>query len=181
MNYRLFVVFDTLAIIVISAIFYYAFYIQLVHHELPCPLCLAQRMGLLAVGLGPILNLYFGVKARHYAISSIIALISGAISMLQILMHIVPETGHYGSPLFGLHLYTWGFILSSMVIFVNLLLITLLQEPNTPKPVNRKLAAIIALPLITCIMANAISAFAECGFNRCPPDPKSYWISKHIK
>jgi len=181
MPHRFFVICDILAIAVVNVILWTALYIQFTQYELPCPLCLAQRMGILGIGLGYVLNLYFGVKARHYALSTIMALLTATFAMLQILMHIVPETGGYGSPLFGLHLYTWVFIICISFVVGNLILIVLLNELPFIGKTCKKIALIVVIPLILCILANAISAFAECGLNRCPPDPKSYWIDTYLK
>lgn len=184
---RFFIVCDILAIILINVILWASLYIQFTQFQLPCPLCLAQRMGILGIGLGYVLNLYFGTRARHYALGVIIALLSATIAMLHILLHIVPETGSYGIPLFGMHLYTWTFIVCILFALGNLVLITLLSNPaftskTEPVASNCLCITIIAtVPLILCILANAASAYAECGLNRCPPDPKSYWINDFLK
>ena len=39
------------------------------------------------------------------------ALFGMAVAGRQILLHITPGTGSYGAPLFGLHFYTWSFLL----------------------------------------------------------------------
>ncbi len=43
-----------------------AFYYQLVRHELPCPICLLQRAGLIIAGFGFLFNLCFGLRGIHY-------------------------------------------------------------------------------------------------------------------
>src|SRR5579863_2126078 len=128
MPHRFFVICDILTLAVINVVLWASLYIQFTQYELPCPLCLEQRMGLFAISLGYILNLYFGVKARHYAISTLITLLIATIAMVQILMHIVPDTGSYGSPFMGFHLYTWVFIICAAVTFWNLILMVLLNE-----------------------------------------------------
>jgi disulfide bond formation protein DsbB len=181
MPHRFFVICDLFAVAIINVILWSALYIQFTQYELPCPLCLAQRMGLLGISFGYVLNLYFGTRARHYALSAIIALLTATFAILQILMHIVPETGGYGSPLFGMHLYTLVFIICILFIVGNLVLIILLNELPFISKTCKKIALIVVIPLIICILTNAISAFAQCGLNRCPPDPKSYWIDTYLK
>ena len=44
------------------------------------------------------------------------ASMGAAMSMRQILLHIVPGTGSFGNPIFGLHLYTWAFIAFALMI-----------------------------------------------------------------
>jgi hypothetical protein len=42
--------------------------------------------------------------------------LGAAMSMRQILLHVVPGTGAYGNAIFGLHLYTWAFISLALMI-----------------------------------------------------------------
>ena len=84
--------------------------------EIPCPLCLLQRLGLLAISAGFLCNLRFGCKPSHYALSLFAALFSATVAIRQILLHIVPGTGSYGSPIFDLHLYTWVLIAATLTI-----------------------------------------------------------------
>lgn len=181
MNHRFFVICDILALAITNIILWVSLYIQFVHHELPCPLCLLQRMGMFGIGIGYILNLYFGVSARHYALGAIAAILNGSIAMIQVLMHIVPETGNYGSPFLGLHLYTWVFTICAIFIIANLILITLTNEAVLIGKTCKKIATIVVIPLLLCLIINIVSAFAECGIYECPSDPTSYWINNLFK
>lgn len=178
MKNKLFVIFDILALAVLNIILWTSLYIQFVHSELPCPLCLFQRMGIIGIGLGYVLNLYFGTKSQHYAIGAISGILTATVAIVQILMHIVPDTGTYGSPFLGLHLYIWAFLLSSTFILANLIMILLLNESKLKRIVYKKTALIVVVPLLLSMIINSFSAFAECGIYQCPADPKSYWISK---
>ena len=42
-----------------------AFAAQLLLHELPCPLCLLQRILFAMLAIGPILNIRFGPRPSH--------------------------------------------------------------------------------------------------------------------
>ncbi len=85
-----------------------AFAAQFVLHELPCPLCLLQRILFATLAIGPILNIRFGPRPSHYALS-LLAAVAGAIaSKRQVLLHIMPGDGGYGSALLGYHYYTWA-------------------------------------------------------------------------
>jgi disulfide bond formation protein DsbB len=180
MPHRFFVICDILTLAVINIVLWASLYIQFTQYQLPCPLCLEQRMGLFGISLGYVFNLYFGVKARHYAISTLITLLIATIAMVQILMHIVPDTGSYGAPFMGFHLYTWVFIICIAITVWNLILIVLLNELLFIGKTSEKLALIIVIPLMLCILVNVIASFAECGLNRCPTDPKSYWINTFL-
>ena len=84
---------DIFIIVVISI---FAIIVQLLLHELPCPLCLLQRIGVLAIGFGYILNLIFGTRVQHYAYSTLASIVTLFIALRQIMLHIVPGSGYYG-------------------------------------------------------------------------------------
>src|SRR5882757_3042124 len=87
-----------------------AFAAQLLLHELPCPLCLLQRIQFAMLAIGPILNVRWGPRPSHYALSLLAAVAGAAFSTRQILLHIEPGDAGYGSALFGFHYYSWAFI-----------------------------------------------------------------------
>lgn len=78
--------------------------------EQPCPLCLVQRSGMIGLAVGPVMNLLWGIRARHYAISILAAFAGGAGSVRQILLHIQPGDPGYGPAILGWHLYTWALV-----------------------------------------------------------------------
>ena len=87
-----------------------AFTAQLLLNELPCPLCLLQRIQFAMLAVGPILNVRFGPRPSHYALSLLAAVAGAAFAMRQVLLHIMPGDPGYGSALLGYHYYTWAFI-----------------------------------------------------------------------
>jgi len=107
---------NALALIAISAILLAAFYTQIVARELPCPLCILQRAGFVAVGLGLALNLLIGPRPGHYGLMILAALAGGAVSLRQVALHIVPGSGAYGDPVLGLHLYSWAALIFGAII-----------------------------------------------------------------
>ena len=62
-----------------------AFYYQLWRNELPCPLCLLQRIGIMSIGFGFLMNIRFGSRGLHYGLSIISAMMSGIVSARQML------------------------------------------------------------------------------------------------
>lgn len=104
--------FNSACILLICIILISALYFQFGLHEEPCPLCLLQRMAMMGVILGLSLNIYFGFDANHFSIVIISALIGAMFSVRQVMLHICPvaagESTGYGSPIFGMHLYSWG-------------------------------------------------------------------------
>ena len=86
------------------------FFWQFAYGELPCPLCLLQRVALVMAGVGFLLNLRMGPSPMHYAMSIAGALGGMLASGRQVLLHIMPGDPRYGEPFMGLHFYTWAFI-----------------------------------------------------------------------
>jgi disulfide bond formation protein DsbB len=169
-------IFDSIYILGITSVLSMAFYYQIFLHEIPCALCVFQRIALSLLTFGIILNLVHGNKSKHYLLVIIVALLNATMAATQILLHIVPGTGSYGDAVFSLHMYTWNFIIS--VIIILYASICGLISPNSSRKGQMMFitkAAIIVIIALT--LANTISVFAECGINMCPSDPTSYWIT----
>lgn len=150
--------------------------------ELPCPLCLLQRAGMLGVAVGGLLNVKFGIRASHYGIALLSAMLGGAVSVRQILLHIVPGTGSYGTAFFGLHLYAWAlvtFIAVGAVIAVMLLLDRqFVAEPAPPHgyPPDGLSRAAFGLAFVVAV-ANVLTTLLMCGLGGCPDNPTGYlWL-----
>src|SRR5205814_4045573 len=93
-----------------------AFAAQLLLHELPCPLCLLQRIQFAMLAVGPILNIRFGARPSHYAVSLLTAVAGAAFAARQMLLHVMPGDPGYGSALLGYHYYSWAFIGFAMAV-----------------------------------------------------------------
>ena len=149
---------------------------QFAGHDLPCPLCLLQRVALVGVAYGLLLNLRYGPQPQGYAIMLLAALFGMGVAGRQVLLHIVPGSGAYGAPLLGLHLYTWSFILFALVILGTAVLLARAEARGTgawtlPAGVKHALAwAVIGLTAL-----NAVTTFLQCGPIECPDNPVRYW------
>lgn len=154
-----------------------AFTFQFVLHELPCPLCLLQRVGFLIISVGFLLNLRFGLRPSHYALSLLGALFTAFVALRQMSLHIVPGSDSYGSSIFGLHMYTWSFIVSMLiVIFTTIILgfdIQYLKAEPAPK-CFKPIVHILFILLLGMAIMNFISVLVECGLNECPDNPTHY-------
>jgi disulfide bond formation protein DsbB len=163
-----------------------AFGMQFVLQELPCPLCVLQRVALVLCGFGFLLNLRFGVQPLHYGLTILAALFGAMAAGRQVLLHIVPGTGAYGSALFGLHLYTWSLILFGAVIAGVAVLMIMGGRPEHDRSDHqaamrfRGLSRFAAWLLIAVTLANALNSFVLCGPVECAPDPTGYWIAKYL-
>ncbi len=168
---------NAIGLLGIGTVLALAFIDQIWFRDLPCPLCILQRVGFLAAGFGIALNIIFGPKPSHYGVAIIGAVAGAAISMRQILIHIVPGTGSYGNPVFGLHLYTWAFIAFVVIVVgcATMLLDDRQFSRAEPMSVRLKPLPLSALLLFLVLaVANIFSTIALCGAGFCPDEPKDY-------
>jgi disulfide bond formation protein DsbB len=167
---------NALSLYALSAVLIAAFAMQFARNELPCPLCLLQRALMCALATGPILNLRFGPRPSHYALSMLAALAGAAVSVRQILLHILPGDPGYGSATLGYHYYTWAFIL--FVVALVLLALMLMMDRQfgrtETEPQPTAAARIAVLLAIGLTAANILSTLAICGFASCPDNPVRY-------
>lgn len=176
---------NALGMLAVSLVLLLAYVYQLTLDELPCPLCLLQRVGFVAVGVGLGLNLLYGARPQHYAIMLLAALFGGSVAVRQILLHIVPGTGHYGSPVLGLHYYTWAAICFFLILLGTAFMLlfdrqydTDNQQPRFGGSVLAKSAFFVMLGLAAL---NAISTLLECGPGICADPPTSYKLIDELR
>lgn len=153
-----------------------AFRIQILEGDMPCPLCMLQRMAMVLVGIGAIwmiglvwkkrlnLNMYI----RCLGLMLLAALLGAFISFRQVELHILPGDPGYGDPVLGLHLYTWALITFIVVIaFAAVMLLfgrTFL--PAVPGGDAAKWASRILVGIFLFIIAaNIVSVFMEEGLS----------------
>ncbi len=151
--------------------------------EQPCPLCLVQRSAMIGLAVGPAMNLLWGIRARHYALSILAALVGGAGSTRQILLHIAtPGDPGFGPAVLGLHLYTWAFI----TFLVGVAGCALLLMWNRPFELgdtgvlgtrhwHRTLTLFVTMWVLLWVLVDliiiGIAVIPECGLGMCPDDP----------
>jgi disulfide bond formation protein DsbB len=173
---------NMLGLLGISSVLAVAFYYQLALGELPCPLCLLQRAGFVAIGLGFLFNMRIGERPSHYAMIIVASLVTGLISIRQVSLHLAAGDPGYGSTLFGLHFYTWALIAAVGVVCYVALVFVLKDvigkrgAGDTPMsgPVSNTVFAIFAC----LIAANLLSTVLECGAGQCDDNPVRYLLLK---
>src|ERR1700727_1921183 len=101
---------NALSLYALALVLAAAFAAQLLLHELPCPLCLLQRIQFAMLAIGPILNVRWGPRPSHYALSLLAAVVGMAFSTRQILLHIMPGDAGFGTEMLGYHYYTLALI-----------------------------------------------------------------------
>ena len=167
--------------------------VQFVGKELPCPLCMLQRMAMLLAALGPMFIIkQTSVRGSDSKVDqsigfgmSIIASVLGLfISGRQVLLHILPGNPGYGGVVFGLHLYTWAFIVFSTILLVSGLSLMFSRFMTVSKSLDRMGPAsrVTVWVLRITIAANVISVFTESGTNWFLPDnPVQYELIEEFK
>ncbi|HLO22946.1 MAG TPA: disulfide bond formation protein B [Methyloceanibacter sp.] len=170
---------NALALMAVDTVLALAFVDQLWFSDLPCPLCILQRAGLTAAGFGLVLNVIFGPKPSHYGVTILGAAVGAAVSMRQILDHIVPGTGSYGNAIFGLHLYTWAFIAFVLMIIGSAIMLLDDRQFSRAEPMSSRLRPLPVTAVATFILlaiGNVISTVLLCGAGFCPETPGGYLI-----
>jgi disulfide bond formation protein DsbB len=172
---------NVLALYALAGVLATAFAAQFILSELPCPLCLLQRIMFALLAIGPILNIRFGPRPSHYALSLLAAVIGAMVSGRQILLHILPGDAGYGAELLGYHYYTWAFIAfaAAIVLLALVLLFDRQFAPQPAPPAATGLAAMLAISLVVALTAgNFASTLLECGFKACADNPVVYELLK---
>lgn len=175
---RLAVTLNALALYAVALLLVAAFGLQVVLRELPCPLCLLQRVAFAALAVGPVLNLRFGPRPSHYAVSLLAAVLGAVFAMRQVLLHIAPGDPGYGSAILGYHYYTWALVcFAAAIVLIALVLLfdRQFEGAGSPPPLTLFEKAAVWL-VIGITAANAVAVFVECGPSVCPDDPVTYWM-----
>lgn len=176
MHYRMIHTLNTLGLLGMTFVLFMGSVLQFSLGELPCPLCLLQRLGFVMIIFGFLLNVVFGIEQKHYGVILIGALFGVATSLRQISLHVIPGTPGFGSPILGMHYYTWAFVIFCMAISGVALLLILWNNEHTNKSYQMsKFGRSVCLLAIAAVLINVISTFVECGPFECPADPVSYW------
>ncbi len=156
----------------ISALFF-----QFDYNELPCPLCLLQRFGFLAIGFGAFLNISRENSWKHDLIIVISSIYTLFVGSRQVFLHILPNDPGYGDPFLGLHFYTWSVIISFMFIIlisISPFIKTILDLLKIEIKHNVFLSKMFRTILMIILLVNIVSTYLECGFGQCADNPTYY-------
>ena len=173
---------NALSLYAVALVLAAAFAAQLLLHELPCPLCLLQRIQYAVLAIGPIMNVRFGPRPSHYALSLLAAAAGAAFSTRQILLHIMPGDAGYGTALLGYHYYTLALIgfAAAIVLLALILLFDRQFEEHYAAPQDAPSGFVIAAVWLVIGMTalNVVSTLLECGFAACADNPVVYELLK---
>ncbi|MDP3269005.1 MAG: disulfide bond formation protein B [Legionella sp.] len=149
---------------------------QLVYHDLPCPLCLLQRVCFIGIGLCFLLNLHLGIRPAHYGFMILVTFLGLAIAVRQITLHLAPDDPGYGIPFLGIYLYVWSAIAYGIILILTAVALTFDKGFARNMKFNNRGIKVLTAIFLLLILANAISAFIECGPHICPDNPVRYQL-----
>ena len=172
-----------------------ALFYQFIEGEFPCPLCLLQRMAMMAAAMGPMyVLLNREAKAqdsparvrfmRGYGMSIVAAVLGMAIAARQVLLHIMPGDPGYGSAVMGWHLYTWAVVVFAMVITVSgcTLFFSNLLVPADLTPGRSRWTRFTSIIFAAVILVNIVATFSESGLRLFVPDnPTQYQLIDEVE
>ncbi|WP_327354710.1 disulfide bond formation protein B [Streptomyces sp. NBC_01304] len=161
--------------------------VQFISWDYPCPLCMVQRMFMLLAALGAATIVRKGmtgtIGGRDYMMGwglALVACIGGAFTAWrQTMLHILPGDKGYGSPVLGLHMYVWAwilFMLSIVGIGIIMALAHLTADRTVPTTGLYWILGRAVLWFIALIIAiDLVAVFLEEGFHWwLPDDPTRY-------
>src|SRR5258705_8408155 len=171
---------NALSLYAVALVLAAAFAAQLLLHELPCPLCLLQRIQFAVLAIGPIMNIRWGPRPSHYALSLLAAVAGAVFSSRQVLLHIMPGDAGYGTALLGYHYYTLALLafLAAIVLLAAMLLFDRqFEQDGAAQVVAPGAFAMSAVWLVIGLTAlNVVSTLLECGFCARAHKPLVYEI-----
>jgi disulfide bond formation protein DsbB len=159
--------------LVLAAILTTAMTLQYAYGELPCPLCLLQRVAMFGVCIGIVLHFRHGYSVRNTGLSLLFALFLLIVSVRQTLLDIYPRPGHsyIGSTVLGLHMPVWSILVALAILLAFAVKLTLLGGESLrgqrPAPMLEKTAGLLGLYVIALCAINFVSVILQCGLGEC--------------
>ena len=165
-----------LVMLVIAGVLTAAMTLQYANGELPCPLCLLERVAMLGLCFGIMLNFRHGFSYQNTGFSLLFAIVLLVIAVRQSLLDIYPRPGHeyIGSAILGIHMPVWSIIIALCVLTAYAIKLAILggdeylREAELAEfPAIRKVADILSLYVIAICLINLASVVLQCGFGEC--------------
>ena len=165
-----------LVMFVIAGILTTAMSLQYANGELPCPLCLLERVAMFGVCFGIILNFRRGFSYQNTGFSLLFAIVLLVVAVRQTLLDIYPRPGHeyIGSAIFGIHMPVWSVIIALTLLTAYAIKLAILGDDEFLRevdvgefPVMRKIADILGIYVIALCLINLVSVVVQCGFGEC--------------
>jgi disulfide bond formation protein DsbB len=151
-----------------------ALVMQFVFGELPCPLCLLQRVAMFGICFGIMLDFRSGFSWRNVGLSLLCALFLLVISVRQTLLDIYPRPGHsyVGSTILGIHMPVWSVIIATLFLFAyGFQLVFAGGEKDFPPSSTylrlKQAGELASLYVIALLLVNVLAVGVQCGVGAC--------------
>jgi disulfide bond formation protein DsbB len=159
---------------VIAAVLTAALFMQYSRGEVPCPLCLLQRVAMLGVCFGLMQNFRNGFSDRNLGYSLLFSVFLLVVAVRQTLLDIYPRPGHeyVGSAVLGLHMPVWSILIAVALITAFAIKLCVIgtedgsQPPDRASPFGR-IAMVLSLYVIGLALVNFGSVVVQCGLGEC--------------
>lgn len=164
------------ALAVIAGILTAALFMQYVRGELPCPLCLLQRVALFGVAFGIMQNFRHDFSVRNTGLSLLWGMFLLIVAVRQTLLDIYPRPGHeyVGSTVLGLHMPVWSIVIATVLLLAYSLRLAVLGGDAPMRgiraadfPQIERAGSWLALYVIALGAINLVSALLQCGLGQC--------------
>jgi disulfide bond formation protein DsbB len=160
-------------LLVLAAILTAAMVMQYADGEIPCPLCLLQRVAMFGCCFGLALQLRSGTSERGSGITLIFAILLLVISVRQTLLDLFPRPGHeyVGSAVFGVHMPVWSVFIAVALLLGFAIRFALFGAPRSgPEPAGSPIArmahGLLIYVAVICAI-NFVSVIVQCGIDQC--------------
>lgn len=158
----------------LAAILTAAMVMQYVFGEIPCPLCLLQRVAMFGVCFGLILNFRHGFSDRNLGLSLLFSVFLLVVAVRQSLLDIYPRPGHeyVGSAILGLHMPIWSILVAVALIAGFAVKLAVFGSEDGRAPPKRfsavgRIAAVLGLYVAALALVNFGSVVLQCGLGQC--------------
>jgi disulfide bond formation protein DsbB len=162
--------------LVIAGILTAAMTLQYAKGELPCPLCLLQRVAMFGVCFGIIENFRRGFSYQNTGHSLLFTVFLLVVAVRQTLLDIYPRPGHdyIGSAILGLHMPVWSIIIALCLLTAYATKLAMLggdeyleEIPASRFPLVARLGDVVSLYVIVICAVNFASVVLQCGLEEC--------------
>ncbi|HQS14757.1 MAG TPA: disulfide bond formation protein B [Reyranella sp.] len=159
--------------VILSGILTAALLMQFAFGEIPCPLCLLQRVATFGCCFGLLHQLRARESERGGGIALLFAVLLLVIAARQSLLDLVPRPGHayIGTAVFGLHMPVWSVLIGVALLLALSLRLTLFGGPRVPPEAARlplvRATRLLEFYVVLICAINFASVVLQCGLGEC--------------
>lgn len=159
----------------LGAILLTAMVLQYGFGELPCPLCLLQRVAMLGVTVAMLMQFRTGFSYQNTGLAMLFALMLLVVAERQTLLDIYPRPGHeyVGTAVLGLHMPVWGVVIGLGLLLAFILRLAILGVSRSEAiasdafPTLRRIGLTIGALVTLIALVNFGSVVVQCGVGEC--------------